>query len=146
MREVSAQIVVAASCERALRAFLEVDAMRQWWGVERGLVETHEGGVWALAWERSDHGFRYVSTGTIAAYRPGEYLRIENMVYLNPDHVVLGPMQLHVSVSDDEGGTLLAVRQSGYQEGEEWDWYYQAVVQAWPVTLEMVKEFLESSP
>jgi hypothetical protein len=39
-------------------------------------------------------------------------------------------------------GTLLHVTQDGYREGEAWDWYYEAVLKAWPSALEGLKKYL----
>jgi len=71
MRTVETRIHVAATPDAALNAFLELEAMRKWWHVDRGLVDPREGGVWAFAWERSEHGFKYVITGRIASLQPG---------------------------------------------------------------------------
>jgi len=48
MREVHAQIDIAADPYAALAAFMDIDAMREWWGVEGGLIESRPGGVWAV--------------------------------------------------------------------------------------------------
>jgi len=143
MREVRAEIRINAPADRCLQGFINVETMRQWWGVDRGLVEPKPGGMWALAWERSEHGFRYVSTGRIKAYSSGKYLDIENLVYFNPDHVVFGPLRLTILVKTKNGGTHLSLVQDGYGEGPEWDWYYDAVLHAWPRALEALKKFLE---
>jgi hypothetical protein len=87
-----------------------------------------ECGPRALAWERSDRGFRYVTVGIIRSYQAGEHLHIEKMVYFHPDYMIFGPMDLDVSVKTTGNETLLTVRQDGYQSGAEWDWYYQAVL------------------
>jgi hypothetical protein len=34
------------------------------------------------------------------------------------------------------------VTQDGYREGEAWDWYYEAVLKAWPSALEGLKKYL----
>ncbi len=49
-RKVTRSVHIQASPERVLRAFLDVEQMKQWWGATRGLVEERRGGVWALAW------------------------------------------------------------------------------------------------
>jgi uncharacterized protein YndB with AHSA1/START domain len=143
MREVRAEIEVAAAPQAVLSAFTEVDAMREWWGVDRGLVERRVGGVWALTWEVTERGFRYAQTGVIQALRPGELLHIGHLLYLNPERPVLGPMELTVVVVPQERFSRLTVCQTGYKEGADWDWYYSAVTEAWPRTLPLVKQYLE---
>ena len=143
MRHVETSISVHASPEATLQAFARVDAMRQWWGADRGLIEPREGGVWSLAWERSAAGFKYVTTGRIDVLQPGRRLGINNLVYFNPDRTVLGPMALTVTVVPTEIGCDLTIRQEGYQDGPEWDWYYDSVRAAWPEVAKLVKQYAE---
>jgi Activator of Hsp90 ATPase homolog 1-like protein len=122
VRDVTAEIRIAAKPADVLRAFLELKALKQWWGVDRALVEQRPGGVWALAWERSDRGFRYVTVGIIHSYQAGEYPHIEKMLYFHPDYM----MDLNVAVKTAGNETLLIVLQEGYQSGAVRDWYYLA--------------------
>jgi hypothetical protein len=144
MRTVETRIRVAAKPEAALGAFLHVNAMREWWHVERGLVEPREGGVWAIAWECSEHGFKYVITGRLASVDLARRLVISEMLYFNPDRPVLGPMTLTVEAVPVENGCELAIRQEGYRDGSDWDWYYKAVSWAWPEVAKDIKQFLET--
>ncbi len=144
MRKVEATIHVRATPEAAVRAFVELDAMKAWWHVERGLVEPpRAGGVWALAWERSEHGFKYVITGRIASLDPRR-LVISEMLYFNPERPIFGPMTLTVEATPSTDGCDLTVCQDGYGDGEDWDWYYKVVSWAWPEVLKEIKEFLEA--
>lgn len=99
MRRVETTVRVEAPPETLIRAFIDVKAMGQWWGVDRGLVEPREGGAWALAWERSLGGFRYVTTGRIMSLDPGRRICIAELVYFSPERPVLGPMTLTVEVA-----------------------------------------------
>lgn len=143
MRTVQTRIHVVTTPEAAARAFLNLDAMRQWWHVDRGLVEPREGGVWALAWERSEHGFKYVITGRIASLGPGRVV-ITEMLYFNPDRPILGPMSLTVTAVPATGGCELTIQQDGYGDGPDWDWYYKVVSWAWPEVAKDFREFLEA--
>lgn len=145
MRAVTATCNIEAPSTRVLEQFVDVEAMRRWWSVDRGLVEPRAGGLWALAWEVSPQGFRYVTTGTIDVYEPGRRLEIVDLVYFNPKRSVLGPMQLFVMVQPSEEGTRITVRQDGYQYGEDWDWYHEAATEAWLATLELLKQYLEDT-
>jgi uncharacterized protein YndB with AHSA1/START domain len=144
MRSVSASIKISVPSVLALQAFLDIDLLQGWWGVERGFVQAVPGGVWAMAWERSEAGFKYSGTGIISVYEPGKHLRIEKMMYFNPDHPILGPMILAVTARPDGKGCELTVVQDGYGDGDHWDWYYNAVVEGWPASLKLLKTFLES--
>lgn len=142
MRAVETKVEIAVSPEAAVRAFTELQAMQQWWHVERGLVEAREGGVWALAWERSEHGFKYVITGRIASLKPRR-LVITEMLYFNPDRPVFGPMSLTLEADPAASGCELTIRQDGYGEGADWDWYHKVVSWAWPEVAQDIKVYLE---
>jgi uncharacterized protein YndB with AHSA1/START domain len=143
MRNFETTVRVGAPPKALIRAFIDVEAMRQWWGVERGLVEPREGGVWALAWDRSPEGFKYVMTGRIISLEPGRRLRIADMLYFNPERAVLGPMTLIVEVASVAGVCEMTIRQEGYQDGLDWNWYYDAVRSAWPEVAKSVKRYAE---
>ena len=146
MRNVQAATTIAANPGIILQAFLEQSHLQGWWGVARSLVDVKPGGLWLLAWEISDTGIRYISTGIIEQFIPHEYLKISRMAYLNPEREILGPMGLEVKVArTDETNTKIEVVQSGYQYGGDWDWYYDAVVNAWPLALKMLKDYLEKA-
>lgn len=145
MRSVHAEASIASDPNEIIRAFMEQPHLQGWWGVARSLVEPKAGGIYTLAWEISDTGIKYISSGTIEKIVPHECLRIHKMVYLNPGREILGPMELEVQVArTDESHTRVDVVQSGYQYGGDWDWYHDAVVQAWPFALNLLKKYLES--
>jgi uncharacterized protein YndB with AHSA1/START domain len=141
---VEASITIRMAPEPLLRQFLDLDTMTHWWGVARGLVDPQPGGLWVLAWDVSEQGFRYISTGVIADYVAGGVLRIENLVYLNPERKILGPMSLSIAVKEEASGAKLQVRQSGYRKGEDWEWYHRAVVEGWPKVLVALKDYCET--
>ena len=85
----------------------------------------------------------FVTTGIVKEYIPGCQLKIVNIVYFNPQRPVLGPMELMVLTTPEEVGTTLTVVQSGYQNGPDWDEYYNAVKEAWPSVVLNVKDYLE---
>ena len=145
MKKVEATINIKVSPATAIQAFIKPELLRGWWGVERSLIEPSDGGAYTLAWKITDKGFGYISSGVIEHYEPGKELRIGHLVYLNPLRDILGPMKLTIRASGKKAGpTELYVCQEGYQEGEDWDWYYQSVVRGWPHALESLKKYLEN--
>jgi uncharacterized protein YndB with AHSA1/START domain len=142
-RKVARSIQIQAEPGRVLNAFLELDELRQWWGVSDGLVEARKGGVWTLVWRQDAGGYRYAVSGVIKSLAPGKRLRIEPLVYMNAERTILGPMRLSLALSGKEGRTRIRVRQDGYQQGAEWDWYYQAVQTGWTEALKNLKRHLE---
>lgn len=139
---VTASIWTPAPAALAVARFVDVAAMREWWGVSRGLVEPRPGGVWALAWEPSPQGYRYVSTGVVARYEPGRELAIEKLLYFHPERSIIGPMRLGVTATAEGDGCRLTVRQDDYAEGDDWDWYHAAVTEGWPAALQLLEKHL----
>jgi uncharacterized protein YndB with AHSA1/START domain len=144
MRAVETRIEIAVTPEAALRVFLDLEALKKWWHVDRGSVEPRAGGVWAFAWEPSERGFKYVITGRITTLEPGKRLVITEMIYFNPDRPVFGPMSLTVEAAPARAGCVLTIIQDGYGEGPEWEWYHKVVSWAWPEVAKEIKEFLEA--
>jgi len=145
MKKVEAKIDIQSTAEKVMSAFIDPKMLNGWWGVEKHLIELKNGGIYSLAWNVSKDGIGFVSTGIIKEYIPNEKLMIENFVYLNPEKSILGPMSLIISTRSENDRTELHICQDGYQSGEDWDWYYNAVLDAWPKALETIKGFIENT-
>jgi uncharacterized protein YndB with AHSA1/START domain len=143
MKKVSASIEINSTASKVIDAFLQPDMLRDWWNVERCLIQPQSGGLYTLVWNVSNTGFGYVSSGIITIYQPGIMLVIEKLVYLNPEHPILGPMTLSIRAEQHENTTFMHLAQDGYREGSHWDWYYDAVKNAWPQMLQTLKAYLE---
>ena len=143
MRKVESTIVVNVPPAKVIRAFIDAGMLRAWWSVERALVEPKVGGVYTLAWGVSEKGFGYVSTGVIKSYDPESTLVVDNLVYMNPERPLFGPMSLTVKATKSGTGTEVYLCQDGYQQGADWDWYYEAVTHAWPEVLKNLKSYIE---
>jgi uncharacterized protein YndB with AHSA1/START domain len=144
LRFVENTVTIAKAPEVVLEAFTSPKDLQAWWGVNRSLIELKKGGLYSLLWQNTDNAIDFVSTGIIAEYIPGCQLKIENMVYLNPRRPVFGPMELIVLTTPEKIGTTLTVVQSGYQNGKDWDWYYDIVKETWPTITLKIKEYLEN--
>jgi uncharacterized protein YndB with AHSA1/START domain len=144
MRNVETSILINVTPAEVIDAFLEEKHLKVWWGVQRSLVEKKVNGSWAVAWEISEAGIKYISSGVITSYDPSAHLSISNLVYFNPERQILGPMKLELMADQVGSQTKLELTQSGYQQGGDWDWYYEAVVNAWPVALEWLKKYMET--
>lgn len=143
MRKVEVTIDINSSPKAIISAFTDPDKLRDWWNVEKTLINKKVGGLYTLTWNLSEKGFGYVSTGTIKEYHPDKILVIENFVYLNPDKSFLGPMTLTVRIKEKGNTTEVYLCQDGYQNGTDWDWYYNTVKQAWPTVMQTFKNYLE---
>lgn len=145
MRDVEGEIEITCKPDAVTTAFTDVNALRQWWGVKQGLVDARKGGVWSCTWDVPVEGFGFVIlAGRIRSLSAGEHLHIEDLLYFNKEHPVLGPMRILLDVELTDAGSRVKVRQDGYGKDSDWDWYYQLVVKNWPRALGKLKEHLES--
>jgi len=144
MRKVEATINIGSSSATVFNAFIEPLQLKKWWGVERCLIETKQGGIYSLTWNINNQGFQYISTGVITVYQPAEELLIDHFVYFNPERSILGPTYLCIKLEEVHLATQLILIQGNYQEGGDWDWFYEVVKDAWPKVLQNLKNYLES--
>lgn len=145
MRKVEVTARVQTTPDRVIQAFIDPQMLSTWWGVERSLIDPQVGGTYTLVWGISEAGFKYISSGFIQQYKPEGLLQITNMVYMNPERPILGPMQLTVRASQQDDHSEMHILQEGYQSGPDWDWYYEAVKDAWPNVARQLGDFLEKS-
>lgn len=143
MKKVDVTLLIKTSPENVISAFTDPEKLGDWWQVEKTLIELRPGGLYTLAWAVTDKGMGYVSSGIIKSYEPESELVIENFVYLSPEKPFLGQMRLTVRAIARENNSEVYVCQDGYQSGEVWDWYYEAVKNAWPQVMQTLKEYLE---
>ena len=145
MRVVNCNIFINTGPEKIISAFTYAEKLKDWWGVERCLVECKTGGAYTLGWGISNDGIKYISTGVIKKIETDRCLHIGNMVYLNPEHPFIGPQDLKIDIERKGEGCQLKLEQGPYPENNEehWDWYYRAVLEAWPQVLITLKNYLE---
>ena len=144
-RKVEVKTTLSVQSKEIIAAFTNPEMLREWWGVQETLIDKRPGGLYTLTWDIDDHGFGYVSTGIIKEYHPESTLIIENFVYLNPTIPILGPMSLTIKAKKKDTGAELYICQEGYQEGANWDWYFEAVTEAWPMVVDGLREYLEKN-
>ncbi len=145
MKKVEVTIEINTTGEKVISAFTDRQMLHDWWQVDRTLIEKKVNGLYTLAWNIGANGFGFVSSGIIKEYVSGSLLVIDKFVYLNPGKSFLGPMTLTIKVTSKKNSVELYLCQDGYQEGSDWDWYYQAVQTAWPIVLKELKNYLEKN-
>src|SRR5258705_5487623 len=141
MRKVETAIEIHQPASKVFDAFIEPAQLKSWWAVDSCLIEKKQGGLYSLAWEASNKGFHYISTGIITVFIPGRELLIDNFVYFNPEKQILGPTFLSIRLQEDNNFTAVRLIQGGYQYGVDWAWFCDSVKEAWPKVLEDLKNF-----
>lgn len=145
-RAVQAEAHVAAPPQQVLQAFVDVDAMRRWWGAASGRVDAQEGGAWHVAWGRGASGQEGQSLhGYVSAFEPWKRLVVGGVTRLDHGASVLGPTVLEIHVERVGQGARVHVRESGFLDGSAWDAAYEAAITGWPDALQRLKHSLEQS-
>ena len=142
-RSVVAEINLPVESKTGLEMFTKHEHLKAWWQVTRSYIVLDPGGGYTLSWQEDEKRISFVTTGIIRDYREGELLEIENLTYCNPAYPILGGMELSVYVTNLDDGCTLRVTQSGYGTGEAWDWYYEAVKEAWPTVLVALHSYVK---
>ncbi|HKI79483.1 MAG TPA: SRPBCC family protein [Ignavibacteriaceae bacterium] len=143
MKKVEVTTKIQTTPEQVLNSFTNPEMLKDWWDVERSLIDKRSGGLYTLSWNISEKGIGYVSSGIIRNYVKDKELIIDNLVYLNPEKPFLGPMSLTIKAIKKDNLTEVYLCQDGYQAGKDWNWYYEAVKKAWPQVLQELKKYLE---
>ncbi|MCH8904951.1 MAG: SRPBCC domain-containing protein [Bacteroidetes bacterium] len=143
MRKVEHNLQINASPEKVIEAFVEFDMLKEWWGVERSLIEKREGGLYTFAWGVSDKGYEYITSGIISRYDPRSVIEIDKCIYMGPERPLLGPVKLTIEATENNRAADVHIVQDGYRDGEDWDWYYEAVAEGWPRAAADLKTYLE---
>jgi uncharacterized protein YndB with AHSA1/START domain len=146
-------LTIAAPPARVLQAFFEADALADWWQVARSITTPRSLGVYAVQWEPT--GFRDevlgplggVFYGTVVDYVDRREFFLAECYWLPPEGDPIGPMALEVRCSvDDDDGTLLHVKQSGYEPSLRWSRYYAVITAGWIASLKALKAYVEAQP
>lgn len=145
MRKVEVTIQINARTENVFSAFTDANQLREWWNVDRCFIDLKDNGNYTLAWNISENGFQYIFTGIIKRYEHDKILHIGSILYLNSERSILGPFELLLKLNSKSTGTNLYLKQWPYPEnkGNDMEWYYKSVKNAWPTVLQTLKKYIE---
>ena len=151
--EFTANIVIAASPASIIDAFFDPNALAVWWQATRSVCIPKPLGSYAVEWAptewRDDVLGRLGGAlhATVMEFKPGREFFLADTYWLPPDGDPIGPKALEATCSLQPGGTLLQLRQSGYEEGSpRWKRYYEVIVPGWTRALQSMKNYLEGRP
>ncbi len=144
-RFILSSIRIRSQASQIIDALINLDKLKQWWGVDGGIIEPKDGGIYCTTWLKSNHGVKFVSTGRIKLLDKNAYLHLEDMIYINSEKGILGPYDIQYDLESSETYCLLSVKQSGFKKLKSELWYYEAVEKGWPEALVMLKKYLENS-
>jgi uncharacterized protein YndB with AHSA1/START domain len=124
---------VKASQEETYRAFTNATNLREWL-CSVATVDPRPGGRLYLWWLSG-----YYTCGEYTELKPKEKITFTWQGRGEP-----GPTLVQVSLSPQEGGTLVVVEHSGIGTGEEWSKAIQEIEKGWKMGLENLASVLET--
>jgi len=142
-RSIVTEVRIRCSSEKIIEALVNIDMLKEWWGVNRGFIQKKDGGLYTLTWMHSDDGIKFITTGRINLYNFRSHLYLEDLLYLNYEKQILGPFSIKYDVVSKGNYSVLTVVQNGFKKGGEWDWLYDVSIEGWGQALAMLKSYLE---
>jgi uncharacterized protein YndB with AHSA1/START domain len=145
----STSLVVGASPTSVIDAFFDSNALAVWWQVRRSVCIPRPLGAYALEWDPTE--FRDEILGrlggafhaTVMEFKAGREFFLADAHWLPPDGDPIGPMAVEATCSVHAAGTLLQLRQSGFEDAPRWRRYYELIGPGWTRALDSMKTYLE---
>lgn len=135
-RWVQAEIDILAAREVVLRGLTALDALREWFAVEDGIVDARPGGAVRLAWGENE------MTATFERAGPDEVV-LAGVVARSPERGAVGPTRIAIALKKRSHNTRVTLREEGFGEGAAWDATYADAQQGWPIALLDLKAWAE---
>lgn len=151
MREFNHSLTIAATPLAVLDAFFIPGLLRSWWQASRSLCVPRRLGSYAVEWEPTEYRDEVLGRlggvfhGTVIDYKPGRECFIAEAYWLPPDGEPIGPMAFEVRCTPQGNGTVLKVRQSGWENSPRWRRYYEVTGAALTQALDQLKRVLEQT-
>jgi uncharacterized protein YndB with AHSA1/START domain len=148
-QELDVSTFIAAPPGLVLKAFFDVHALQAWWLVRNAVTIPRVLGPYAIEWPPTDFRDEQlgrlggVFRGTVMQVQPTQGFFVADAYWLPPDGEPIGPMALHVTVRPEANGTQVRVTQSGFEESDRWQRYYEVVTHGWERALASLKSLLE---
>jgi uncharacterized protein YndB with AHSA1/START domain len=152
MRDFDHRLTIAATPLAVLDAFFVPSLLRAWWQVTRSLCVPRRLGSYAVEWEPTEYRddvlgrLGGVFHGTVIDYKPGRECFVADAYWLPPDGEPIGPMAFEVTCAVHGTGTVLKVRQSGWENSARWTRYYDVMGTGMIQALDQLKRLLEQTP
>lgn len=144
-------LLIRASPERVLAAFVEPDALAAWWLTARSVTIARPLGVYAVEWDPTPDADAILGRlggvfyGIVMEYKAGRELFVADAWWMPPDGDPIGPMSLQVNCSEEDSACRLRVRQSGFDEDTlRCRRYYRVIERGWHISMAALKEYAES--
>jgi len=149
MREFTHSLTIEAPPAVVLDAFFDADALAAWWNASRSLCVPRPLGVYAVEWEPTEWRDEVLGRlggafrGTVIEFKPGREFFVADAYWLPPDGEPVGPMALEVICTLVSDGTVLHVRQSGWENSTRWSRYYDVIDTGLTLALDGLKKHVE---
>jgi hypothetical protein len=121
-----------------------------WWRATRSLCVPRPLGSYAVEWSPTDWKDELLGRlggafrGTVMEFKPGQEFFVADAYWLPPDGDPIGPMAFQGACTLQGAGTVLRVRQSGWEDSRRWSRYYDVIATGLTQALGEMKTYLEA--
>ncbi|MFQ5601467.1 MAG: hypothetical protein ACE5G2_13060 [Candidatus Krumholzibacteriia bacterium] len=147
--------VINATGMQVLFAFLDVVAIKTWWGASNVVVEPRPGGLLLVEWEPGHGGeddllgpLGGVLGGILDKSQAGYFVHFGALHWLSPRGESFGPTRLEINVTSRgdprNRPTLVRIVGSAFQSSDKWDRYFELTKQGWQKTSADLKTWCET--
>jgi uncharacterized protein YndB with AHSA1/START domain len=149
VRELTQTLTIAAPAPSVLEAFFDADALAVWWQARRSLCTPRMLGCYAIEWMSPGSRDELLGPlggvfhGTIVDFAAGREVLVADAYWLPVIGDPIGPMALEIRCFGGEHGTVLSLRQSGWDNTPRWNRYYEILGRSLPAALAELKRYLE---
>lgn len=142
-KNVSAEIRIKSKVSTIINAFVDPSILKEWWATASVYIEQKDGGLYTLSWLKSDAGIKFILTGRINLLNKRSHLYLEDVLYINAERPILGPTKIKIEVNEKSSYSIVKISHTGFGKTDEWDWYYNLMLDSWPQVLVFLKQYLE---
>ena len=142
-------IQITATPTRVLAAFFDPEVLAVWWKTVRSVTTPRPLGIYAVEWETTPFQDALLGSlggvffGTVMEFRTGQEFFLADAYWLPPEDPPIGPMALEVGCQIAGPATRLRIRQSGAEDNDRWQRYYDLIATGWEESLDDLKQYLE---
>jgi uncharacterized protein YndB with AHSA1/START domain len=150
MREFTHTLTIESPPEPVIDAFFDHHALAVWWRATRSLCVPRPLGSYAVEWSPTDWKDELLGRlggafrGTVMEFKPGQEFFVADAYWLPPDGDPIGPMAFQGACTLQGAGTVLRVRQSGWEDSRRWSRYYDVIATGLTQALGEMKTYLEA--
>lgn len=140
-----ATITCRGTAAHCMLAWLDARQLKVWWKADGAMVEPAPGGVFYVSWKNQHNDTQHAIYGVVEKVdAENNTIDIAKILYIFPEGK-MGYLHLHLEFTMESDSLVrTTVIHSHNYSGEMLERYRMAVLAAWPQTLHLFTQYIES--